>query len=874
MTTQYKIHPAIGLARLGNSPDQFYIAPEEPAALPISCDAEGNAPLTSDGQKELRVTQFKDAEGRVKRQAARFQIWTYDEQSPEGRPLKIGDPIRGGGNDGVLVDIQWRVYLANKKASWYEFRQLEGEHGYADNHPRRNADLTDSEARQRLIIDPGPRTVNCRDNRTARFDRHSNDVYAPTFPPPLKPHSIDTLGELKTDNVGRLLVLGGHGNSGTFKSDEFGQPRIEAYANNDGWFDDVSDGPVMARLVMYSKSVDRLRFIDVEYPAWVIVGYPAYVPEILDMVTLDDVIYDMSVRELALRTDLYGKLGTFEAPQTVNASNKEELVFWQNGRLTWNLNYKPWFYRDIWPILFRPDEFNYLTGVLAQSNFPHNQSARGNFDPNKLSMPPEVDLFAVAEGEKKALIKHQRGDLFIDSLASALARWAKRINLDAPAQERRAFTELLVKDFIGNLKRALVKFAKEAVPDEGLNYHQYLLAWRAAERPPRYAQAKEELEDTVKNLVEGSRASAGDQGNHASFEAIVSEHLRAYHNGKLIEEYRRKQVEANTHDPYRPLRQYLFDLLRQPGEENHFRLDDKASSRTHNLPLMPLLAGDNPISNTLSSKFLRLTDYQFFLLRQWSLGLFYNEEMEGWSKPDPWHPYAGWINRSGHYLDRGVLSNALGGAFCPGGEVSWIIRNPAIYLEPYRIKADPTFYNFRQTAAQANSQGGAVPPSNYECYVSVALSQENDFARGLQPGDLTKYGALPWQADFNECSSQLIDVTYKDWNQIAWKGDNDLLLKREQQIWETLWWPAHRPLQAWEVAGFGSNGKPSYIWLDWSLGVPQTGAGDLKMVTEWWRLGFIRRNPYEAADEVKPTEAPPDWKYISMERTKHTKEES
>lgn len=33
MPTVYKIHPAIGVARIGTS-DQFYIAPETPGGLP------------------------------------------------------------------------------------------------------------------------------------------------------------------------------------------------------------------------------------------------------------------------------------------------------------------------------------------------------------------------------------------------------------------------------------------------------------------------------------------------------------------------------------------------------------------------------------------------------------------------------------------------------------------------------------------------------------------------------------------------------------------------------------------------------------------------------------------------------------------------
>jgi hypothetical protein len=62
------------------------------------------------------------------------------------------------------------------------------------------------------------------------------------------------------------------------------------------------------------------------------------------------------------------------------------------------------------------------------------------------------------------------------------------------------------------------------------------------------------------------------------------------------------------------------------------------------------------------------------------------------------------------------------------------------------------------------------------------------------------------------------------------------------------------------------DGKPTgYDFLGWSRGVPQTLAGDLKMVTEWARLGFLIRNPYVNPDELdKPS---PDLaKYISVER--------
>ena len=475
----YKIHPGVGIARLGNSDTEFYLTPETAAGLPMECDYSGNQRFGPDGITPVLVTQFRDAQGRIKRQAARFQVFVYDEESPEGRPLKIGDKIEGGGNHGTLTEIRWQVYLANKKACWYEFHTTLGEHGYPPGAPRRNADVTQ---RSRLIIDPGPRIVTGK-KRRASFDRSGEGSYATSFPPPLQPNSIDTLGELLLDDAGRAIVLGGHGCSGSEKTGP-GEPHTEDYANNDGWYDDTSDGPVMARLVMYSEEVTSTRYIDVEYPAWVIVGYPRYVPEILDMVTMDEVLQDLFLQYFASDTSLYGRLGSFNDPDKIDFRNEAQLRQWRDGgRLTWNTDYRPLFYRDVWPILYRPDQFRFLCDVLAQSNFPHDQEQRGLFDPSKLSVVPGSD-------RAKAIAAEQ------EQGAPSVA-------------EKLEFTNL------ARLAPTGLRHANDAGPD-----------------------------------------------------------------------------------PYGPLRQYLFGLLRMAGEENEFKIEDRVSSRLHNLPLMPLLCGDNPLTNT------------------------------------------------------------------------------------------------------------------------------------------------------------------------------------------------------------------------------------------------------------------------------------
>ncbi|HET6843775.1 MAG TPA: LodA/GoxA family CTQ-dependent oxidase [Candidatus Angelobacter sp.] len=907
---EYRIHPGIGIARLGNSPDEFCISPEKPASLPIACDSSGDPLLSPDGRTECPVTKFKDGQGRIKRQAARFQIYVYDEKHPEGRPLKLGDRIEGGGNHGTLVDIQWRVYLANKKAVWYQFNALAGEHGYRDDHPRRNPDITDSNERQRLIIDPGPRFVDCDARRRAEFSRNGGDSYAPVFPPSnLQPNSIDTLGEILTDTQGRLLVLGGFGNSGTCKKG-FGHPRIDTYANNDGWFDDTSDGPVMARLVMFSEEVGRLRYVDVEYPAWVLVGYPRYAPEILDIVTLEEVVQDVAIRDLAERPDLYGEPGTFDNPKHINPADAEALAHWKAGRLEWNSTWRPWFYRDIWPILFRPDEMNFVTNVLQQSNFPHNQTRRGTFDPEVLSLPP----FVVPKAERRLQLesagKNHSGDLLIEALDPALMTIEDKLQQrSSPEPRSMSVLHSLIYEDQGSrekIRQAAEVFANAIIKKgPGDDPHAYLRRWQeiythAQTAKPNdpvrqaYDKAAAEFADVLRAVVERAEpepdtfqkalltARRDDQEPEAhdddalSIQQAVQRYAKIFRSGKLLQDQFLKDTAAARRDPYTANRQFLYDLLRRPSEENDFRLSGKPNSRVHHLPLMPLLCGDNPLTNDVPSKFFRLTDYQLFLLRQWARGLFHNEIQEGWITPaeiDVFRPFLNWQNRTARDLDRGVLMNLMGGSFCPGAEVNWIIRNPSIYIEPFRLKADPNFSNFRQTAAQANAnnRGLPVPESDYASYTGTDLSQDSDFNIGLQPGDLTKYMAQPWQSDFNECTTQSIDITYEMWNVIR-PDEKDPVMKRRQIAWETLWWPAHRPLQAWEVTMI--NGSPSYRFLDWARGVPGTPAGDLKMVTEWSRLSFIVRNPYVSAadlDKAWNDVTSPTTKYVSVERTEKEK---
>jgi hypothetical protein len=240
-----RIHPGIGIARVGNSIDSgeagYFIGPE--VTKPV-----------------LREPGFyRDKQGRLKRQAARFRVYGYDKHNRLVGELTAAD-----------AEIQWTVHVANKKAAWYDFDiALDLPEAVGIRSARRNAQIQ-GEDRRRLIIDAGPCNIagRLRDAPplVGRFFGH--DVY---------------LGELRTDEEGRLLFLGGLGRSGTPFRDFFPP---STFANNPCWHDDISDGPVSARVWIGKHEIEIVE------SAWVIVTPPNFAPDLIANQTMYDVIAD------------------------------------------------------------------------------------------------------------------------------------------------------------------------------------------------------------------------------------------------------------------------------------------------------------------------------------------------------------------------------------------------------------------------------------------------------------------------------------------------------------------------------------------------------------------------------------------------------
>lgn len=241
------IHPGIGVARVGNSPEGYYIGPEVMDPPP------------------MKPGQLRDAQGALKREAARFRIYGYNAAGEVVREITAQE-----------AEIEWTVELANKKAAWYEFQiALDIPEALnpkmADPSLLRNANVTD---RASLAILPGARTIRGADQRGTAYQFDSGSFMGtPVY-----------LGELRTDEAGRLLVLGGHGKSASAD----GKPAT-TFANNDGWHDDTADGPVRARVTLGGVDIP----VD---SAWVLVAPPNYGPQLRSVRTMAAVMEDVFIQ--------------------------------------------------------------------------------------------------------------------------------------------------------------------------------------------------------------------------------------------------------------------------------------------------------------------------------------------------------------------------------------------------------------------------------------------------------------------------------------------------------------------------------------------------------------------------------------------------
>ncbi len=346
MPNQYEIHPRVGVARLGNAPDAFYLSPETVGGLPIECDSSGN-PIIKDGSVQF-VKAFKDSVGRVKRQAAKFRVF---ERTADGtREVSLADD--------KVEKIVWTAHIANKKPIWFTFSELQGdlefgsENSYENQHiPRNNPDTT-GEARKALMIDPGPRSVETPGD-VVPFSRYNipSDYKYGSFPPVGSGGAqIDSLGELRMDSDGNLIALGAFGNV-------TGSGDITSFRGAAGYWDDISDGFVMATIHLKDGTT-----VDAD-PGWLIVGSPKYAPELVNITTLYDTMYDVALRFMDADPNIY-KGGA----DTGGAFPDHQGYTPLKG---FNPDYVVNFTTQIKPIIERMQSYRWVADIPYLSDFAH-----------------------------------------------------------------------------------------------------------------------------------------------------------------------------------------------------------------------------------------------------------------------------------------------------------------------------------------------------------------------------------------------------------------------------------------------------------------------------------------------------------------------
>lgn len=332
----YRIHPAIGIARVGNAArNSFFLGPELVGFLPSGAPPVGT-----------RVPDFKDS-GKLKPQAARFRIWEYVEKKGKYEPSR---EIHLDEKD--CVSLVWKVHLANRKASFFKFSNLAGEERPHPSGNKRNAAVVD---RRKLEIDPLSRSITGKSAGTVEFRKGtSSNAARELWPDPAPSPAIEYLGELRTDPAGRLIVLGGVGQASGIPGAALGADPF----NNDGWFDDVSDGPVTATLTLLVGKKPKV--VPVE-GAWVLCGPPDFAPSLLNMVTLYDVLYDLAARELPIP----GNEALYDTSLKSLTSISAEFKAAGTSKLS---TYKPSFDSEIFPIIRRAQDQIFVFEALKNAH--------------------------------------------------------------------------------------------------------------------------------------------------------------------------------------------------------------------------------------------------------------------------------------------------------------------------------------------------------------------------------------------------------------------------------------------------------------------------------------------------------------------------
>lgn len=317
-----RIHPGIGIARLGDS-DEFYIGPEAPGVV---VDPGGrNGPGPEGGT-------YRDSGARLKRQAQRYRVYAYDANDQVVAELTS--------DSGLVQSVRWRVHVRNMKAANYAFQ---GAYLF-DPDELRNPSIQSGKKpieRDKLIIDPGVHTIASGQVGAVimkgdiftgieksmlpgalRFEGFTPKDTSKEVEVTYKAAKGIELGQLRLDAKDRLLFVPapGKGECVTTPKVALSNPSATvnppngpeegknpltnqfAYFNVPGWWDDTCGGEIDVTVTLKDGTIlstrDNVKSAtddgtrNPRAGAWIVTAPPKFAPHMYHVVSILDRVYE------------------------------------------------------------------------------------------------------------------------------------------------------------------------------------------------------------------------------------------------------------------------------------------------------------------------------------------------------------------------------------------------------------------------------------------------------------------------------------------------------------------------------------------------------------------------------------------------------
>lgn len=251
---EYRVHPAVGIARMGDSKTTYFLTDEKPWT-PIAPEqkiipSQPNANPTPDRRKP--GDEIRDKDKKLCKQGARFRVYGYQIEEKTVGGKKTRRLLQTWECTSATHKLDWSVQVANLKAS---------------THP------TD-------YHDPSNKLANAPDAiplSSANGAHRNLHVFVGQQLGPLALRNPRlNLGSCFLDADGRLTVLGSDGKIQRFIDTKV--PNVPRSLFWSGWEDDAADGPV--KVIVEAKAnngkPDKGKPATEAIGGWVVISMPDY----------------------------------------------------------------------------------------------------------------------------------------------------------------------------------------------------------------------------------------------------------------------------------------------------------------------------------------------------------------------------------------------------------------------------------------------------------------------------------------------------------------------------------------------------------------------------------------------------------------------